>query len=114
MNIDALDLSGDKHPHKMLGSTSGIQALLDNMKTKENEGVSYQAALLMKALVIAHIFGGANHRTAYGIAKMFLMRNGRKLRINDFNAACPFISHIGTETIEDIQEWIEHGTSQEP
>jgi len=44
MNIDALDLSGDKHPHKMLGSASGIQALLDNVKTKENDGLSYQAA----------------------------------------------------------------------
>jgi len=114
MNIHALDLSGDKHPHKMLGSASGIQAILDNAKTKENKGLTYQAAFLMKALVAAHIFAGAHHRTAYGVAKMFLRRNGRRLKVNDFSAAYPFIIHIGTKTVKEIQEWIEHGTSEEP
>jgi prophage maintenance system killer protein len=113
MNINALDLSGDKHAHKMLGSKERIQAILDSIKAEESKGLAYQAAALMKAFADAQIFAGANHRTGYGLAKMFLMRNGKRLRVNDFKNAYPFIKSIGTKDIDEIQEWIERGASQE-
>jgi len=113
MNINALDLSGDKHPHKMLGSKDRIQAILDRVKAQESKGLSHQAALIVKTFAIAQVFAGANHRTGYGLAKMFLRRNGRRLRVGDFKTAYPFIKNIGTKDINEIREWIEHGASQE-
>jgi prophage maintenance system killer protein len=56
---------------------------------------------------------GANHRTAYGLAKMFLRRNGKRLRVDDFKNAYPFIKNVGAKSIREIQEWIEHGASEE-
>ena len=58
-------------------------------------------------------FGGGDHRTAYGMAKMFLRRNGKRLRANDLITGYPFIKDVRTESIEEIQEWIEHGTTEE-
>lgn len=113
MNINALDLSGDKHPHKMLGSARRISVILDSVKKEEDKGLTYQAALIMKEFVSAHIFDGGNHRTAYGLAKMFLRRNGKRLRMRDLNSAYPFIRGIGTKSIEEVREWIEHGTTKE-
>ncbi len=113
MNINALDLSGDKHPHKMLGSKERIQAIIDHVKAEEEKGLAHQAAYLMKTFAHAQIFAGANHRTGYGLAKMFLRRNGKRLRVNDFKNVYPFIKNIGIKDIAEIQEWVEHGASQE-
>ncbi|MGA3298069.1 MAG: hypothetical protein ABSD41_11540 [Candidatus Bathyarchaeia archaeon] len=113
MNINALDLSGDKHPHKMLGSLKRIEAILGKVKSEEEMGMIHQAAVLLKEFADAQIFAGGNHRTGYGIAKMFLRRNGRRLRVNDYKNAYPFIKNIGDKSIDEIQKWIEHGTPQE-
>ena len=108
-NILSLDLSGDKHNPKLLGSRKGIQAVLEEVKAAEEKGLTYQAALLMKRLVYRHFFDSGNHRTAYALAKMFLRRNGRRLRVTRFEQSYEFIRRIGTEEIEEIQEWVEHG-----
>jgi len=108
-NILSLDLSGDKHNPKLLGSRKGIQAVLEEVKAAEEKGLTYQAALLMKRLVYRHFFDSGNHRTAYALAKMFLRRNGRHLRITRFEQSYEFIRRIGVEEIEEIQEWVEHG-----
>jgi|SRR5208282_3224464 len=113
MNINALDLTGDKHPHKMLGTKERIEAFFNKVKAEESKGVFYQAALMMKEFANGQVFAGANHRTGYGLAKMFLRRNDRKFRVNDFNAAYPFIRDIGNKGIDEIKEWIEHGTTKE-
>jgi prophage maintenance system killer protein len=63
----------------MRGSREGIQTILERVKGEEGKGLTYQAALIMKELVSAHIFDGGNHRTAHGVAKMFLRRNGKRL-----------------------------------
>ncbi len=67
----------------------------------------------MKEFADAQVFAGANHRTGYGLAKMFLRRNGKRLRVNDLKNAYPVIKNIGTKSIQEIQEWIEHGASEE-
>jgi len=108
-NIEVLDLTGDKHPHKLLGSREGIQAIIDKVKQQEDSSLTYQAARLLKELAGRHFFAGANHRTAYVVAKMFLIRNNRQLRVNSFEDAYPFIKNIETRDVEEIQRWIEHG-----
>lgn len=92
MNINALDLSGDKHPYKMLGSEKRIQVILDSVREEESKGLSYQAVLIMKAFASAQVFAGGNHRTGYSLGKMFLRRNGRRLKVSYFQNAYPFIT----------------------
>ena len=114
INIMCLDLTRDKHPHKLRGSRIGLQSVLNAVAQEENKGLPYQAALLMQKLVQMQFFDGANHRTAYIAAKMFLRRNDRRFNVEPWEAAYPFINNIGAMTLEEIQKWIEHGTTQEP
>lgn len=108
-NIDSLRMSGERHPHKILGSPRAIEAILNGVKAQERRGLSYQAALIMKEFVSVHVFAGANHRTAYGLAKLFLARNGQRLSVSDFGSAYPFIRSVRSKSVVAIQRWIEHG-----
>ncbi len=38
MNVNALDLSRDKHPYKMLGSVERIQTILERVREVEGIG----------------------------------------------------------------------------
>jgi fido (protein-threonine AMPylation protein) len=67
-NRIALALTKDKHPHKLRGSTQGIQSLIDDIKKSEDGDLTYQAARFMKEIVVMHPFDGANHRTSYLVA----------------------------------------------
>lgn len=109
-NIIALDLTGDRHPHRLRVSRNGIQSIIDRVKGEEDKGLTYQAARLMRDMVRFHPFAGANHRTAYIVAKMFLRRNGRQLRAGSLEDAYVFIKAIGGKTIKEVQGWIEHGS----
>ena len=80
-NITVLDVGGDKHLHRLLLRPEAIQTVIDRMITVETKGLAYQAAWLMKEFVRLHAFDEANHRTAYLVVKMFLRRNGKRLRI---------------------------------
>ena len=109
VNIEVLDLTNDRHPHKLLGSRRGIQTIIDKVKNKEESGLTWQAAILMKELARLHLFAGANHRTADVVAKMFLIRNGRRLRVDSFEDAYPFIKNVEGRNVDEIQRWVEHG-----
>jgi len=109
LNMLALDLSDDKHPHKLLVSPKGIQAILNKVIREEEKGLTYQAALLMKELVLYHPFASGNHRTAYGVAMSFLRRNGKRLKIERFREAYSFVKDLERRTVQEIQEWIERG-----
>ena len=109
LNWIVLEMSRDKHPHKLLGSLEGIEAIIEKVECEEDKGLIYQAALLMKSLAGPHIFDGANHRTAYAVAKSFLKRNGRCFRVNTLKKAYPFIKNVETRSIDEIERWIEHG-----
>jgi len=41
--------------------------------------------------------------------KMFLIRNGRRLRVDSFEDAYPFIKNVEAKNIDEIQRWVEHG-----
>ena len=111
-NITVLDISADKHPHKLLVIPQAIQSVIDRMIEIENKGLTCQAAYLMKELANLHAFDGGNHRTAYLVAKMFLRRNDKRLTVDRLDSAYLFISHIETKTIEQVQDWIEHGEGE--
>jgi prophage maintenance system killer protein len=113
-NITVLDIGGDKHPHRLLLRAEAIQGVIDRIAEAEGRGLVYQGAFLMKELVNLHAFDGGNHRTAYLVTKMFLRRNGERLRIEHLDRAYLFISQIETKTVEQIQEWIEHGEGEGP
>ena len=111
-NITVLDISADKHPHKLLVIPQAIQSVIDRMIEIENKGLTCQAAYLMKELANLHAFDGGNHRTAYLVAKMFLRQNDKRFTVDRLDSAYLFISHIETKTIEQVQDWIEHGESE--
>jgi len=111
-NITVLDIGADKHPHKLLVIPQAIQSVIDRMIEIENKGLTCQAAYLMKELANLHAFDGGNHRTAYLVAKMFLRRNDKRLTVDRLDSAYLFISHIETKTIEQVQDWIEHGEGE--
>jgi prophage maintenance system killer protein len=113
-NFIALSLGNDKHPHRMRRSAESVQAVLDRVKEAEGKGLTYQAAMLLKEVVRLHAFQSGNHRTGFLVACLFLMRNGRRMRIERFGDAYAFIRDIETESIEQIQEWVESGSAKEP
>lgn len=108
-NFTVLALSDDKHPHKLLRSLESIQAVIDRLVQTERLGINYQAAQLTKDLVNLHAFAGGNHRTAFVVVCLFLKQNGTQMRIERFSDAYDFIRDVETKSIEQIQEWIEHG-----
>ena len=113
LNMLSLSMTSDKHPFKLLGSHKGIQAIIESVMKEEEKGLSYQAAYLMKALVNYHAFGGGNHRTAYATIYSFLERNGKRLRVSNWNEAYPFIKNIERRSIEEVRRWIEHGQKED-
>lgn len=110
-NIIALDVSGDKHPHRLSVSRKAIESIIDGVRAEEHKGLTYQAARLMRDLIRFHPFDGGNHRAAYLVVKMFLWRNGMRLRVEGFEAAYSFIRGVRDKTIEEVRDWIEHGSS---
>ncbi len=111
--VVSLDLD-DKHPHRLLISSEGIQAILAHVRESEAQGIIYQAAQLMSELVRLHPFAGGNHRTAYIAACVFLKRNGRHPKVDRFKDGYAFIKDLQNKTLQQIQEWLEHGSTEEP
>ena len=106
-NKIALQLTLDKHPHKLIRSAAGIQHLIDEIRKDEAKGLTYQAARFIKQFTVEHFFGGANHRTAYLITLQFLTQNGMRLKTEQPKAVDEFMNEIGAKEIEKVQEWIE-------
>ena len=96
----------DKHRDKLLRTVDGIQATIDSVKDSESMGLTYQAALFMKKLTTLHAFDGGNHRTAYSIAILFLIKNGVKVRVVPASVSYGFSKGIASKKVEELQEWI--------
>ncbi len=106
INKLALEESQDKHPHRLKSTHQGLQSLIDRIKKNEDCGLTYQAAQLMKDLLARHAFDNANHRTAYETARIFLRRNGVKVRTVQVEVAVPFVKSLPQKTIREVQAWI--------
>jgi prophage maintenance system killer protein len=102
----------DKHPHRLLTRPNSIQAVLDHVRESQAQGVTYQAATHVRTFRL-HPFAGGNHRTAYIAACVFLKRNGRQPRVEHFNDECVFIKDLQNKTVQQIQEWLEYGSTEE-
>jgi len=110
--VMSVDLD-DKHPHRLQTSPEGIQHIIDHMRESEGLGLTYQAAQLMSELVRFHPFAGGDRRTAHIVACVFLKKNGRRPRVERLRNGYAFIKDLGNKTVEQIQEWLEHGPTQE-
>lgn len=72
--------------------------------------MDHKAAYLLRELVTAHIFNDGNHRTAYVTVKDFLQQNNANLHVHDYSDAGRFLKNIQAYNIDDIAEWIKHGS----
>ncbi len=97
----------DKHKHRLRRSGHSIQATIDSVKKSESLGLTYQAARLMKELTALHAFDGGNHRTAYLIANVFLVKNGIEVKVVSAKISYAFAREIARRRIKEVQEWIE-------
>jgi prophage maintenance system killer protein len=96
----------DRHPHKIIRSVRAIQSLIGNIMESESGGLTLQAARFMVELILLHAFDGGNHRTAYSIANLFLVKNGIKIRTVPSSISYPFIKQIANKNVVEIQAWI--------
>ena len=96
----------DRHLHKVIRSTKAIQSLIDSIKESELMGLTYQAARLMRELVLLHAFDGGNHRTAYSMANLFLIENGIRVRTVPSLISYPFTKGIASKNVVEIEAWI--------
>lgn len=110
-NFIVLSLGDDRHSHRLRRSRESIEAVLYCVAQAEDQGITHQAAVLMKELARLHAFDGGNHRTAFLVAAVFLRQNGRRMKIERFGDAYAFISHLEDKSISQIQEWIEYGSA---
>lgn len=79
---------------------------------KECQGDIYdKAAILMKGLVKQHPFASGNRRTAFIVAKDFLISNKQKFKIKDDPKYAEVMQGIreGYYKDEEIKEWIKNG-----
>jgi prophage maintenance system killer protein len=106
-NKIALNVTRDKHPHKLTGSAKGIQHLIDDIGRDEKKGLTYQAARFLKELVTYHAFDGGNHRTSYLVTLLFLVNNGQAIRSQPARVMDEFIEDVQAKPIEEVHEWIQ-------
>jgi len=105
-NKIVLRVTLDKHPHKLLGFSKGIQHMIDEIEKEEARGLTYQAACFMKRIAVSHFFDGANHRTAFLVTLQFLTQNGANLKPEQAHAVDVFMNDIGSKDIEMVENWI--------
>ena len=79
---------------------------------EEAEGGIYaKAAVLVKQLVSGHAFASGNRRTAFIVAKDFVLNNGGSFKIGDTPIYAKIMQKIreGRYSNEQIAEWIRNG-----
>lgn len=81
-------------------------------KCEEAEGDIYaKAAVMVKQLVSGHAFASGNRRTAFIVAKDFVLNNGGSFKIEDTPIYAKIMQKIreGRYRNEQIAEWIRDG-----
>ncbi len=83
---------------------------------KNLEGDIYdEAAFLLKKLIQMHPFASGNRRTAFIVAKDFLLNNGEKFTIKDdpLHARIMLGIREGFYMDSEIKEWLKYGKIRE-
>ncbi|HLD87249.1 MAG TPA: Fic family protein [Candidatus Nanoarchaeia archaeon] len=75
------------------------------------EDIHGKAAILLACLTKGHAFASGNRRTAFLVAKDFLLSNGAKLEVKDDPSYAPVLKGVreGFYTHEEIREWLKNG-----
>jgi prophage maintenance system killer protein len=50
-----------------------------------------------------------NHRTAYEVAKTFLMMNGGRMAATDLKGIIGFIKSVTSYDVDEIEAWLRYG-----
>ncbi len=85
-------------------------------ETKDSEGDIYdKAVVLLKGLIQKHPFASGNRRTAFIVAKEFLLSNQKAFNIEDNPTQARAMQGIRENyyTNEEVKEWIKHGKIRE-
>ena len=93
------------------GKVSGIIE-----ETRKAEGDIYDKAIaLLKGIVQKHPFASGNRRTAFIVAKEFLVSNHKAFNIEDNPEQARAMQGIREDyyTNEEIKDWIKHGKIRE-
>ncbi|MBN2127710.1 MAG: type II toxin-antitoxin system death-on-curing family toxin [Candidatus Diapherotrites archaeon] len=98
---------------KVLSKSKLIEIIKE---TKNIEGNVYdKTVVLLKGLIQKHAFASGNRRTAFIVAKYFLMKNNLKIKIKDEekNARVMIGIREGFYSDQEIKEWIQNGKIKE-
>jgi len=80
---------------------------------KDEEGIFRKAAVLLRRLRFAFLFEDANKRTAYVATRQFLEMNGESMKIRNLDEALRSIKDLGKYDLEEIEDWLRHGSKRE-
>ena len=78
-------------------------------EAKETKGICRKAAVFLKRIVEVRIFCDGNHRTAHGVADVFLRENGAKIMIEEKEKIIRFIKEVKQYSIDQIEAWLKDG-----
>jgi len=100
--------------HELLGTKHQIQEIIDRVKSKKGD-IYIKSAVLLKELTISHLFASGNRRTAFIVAKEFLLSNQKAFNIEDNPTQARAMQGIRENyyTNEEVKEWIKHGKIRE-
>lgn len=111
-NLLALTLISAKKADKTeILSHTKLAGIIEECKTLKGD-IYDKAAFLLKSLVQKHPFASGNRRTAFIMAKYFLIKNSAKFNIKDdaINSKIMIGIREGYYTDLEIKEWIKYGT----
>jgi len=95
-------------------SKSKIREAIEACEKAEGD-IYCKAAVLIRCLVRAHAFASGNRRTAFVVAKEFVIANGKDFRIKDDPEYAKVMRGIreGYYSDGEILEWIKNGKIRE-
>lgn len=78
-------------------------------RVKGERGLCRKAAVLARELVACRIFADGNHRTAFEVARTFLVMNGGRVAVVDVKEVIRFIKSVDRYSVDEIEAWLKHG-----
>ncbi len=78
---------------------------------KKIDGIYKKAAFLLRSIVSGRIYIDGNHRTEQAVTETFLEMNNLQLKVTETEEIINFKKHILVYNINEIAEWLEHGTT---
>ncbi len=115
LNILVLNLIKVKKADKAeVLSQTKINSIINECKELDRD-VYDKAVFLLKSFIQKHPFASGNRRTAFVVAKEFLMKNKKKIKIKDKPEQAKIMVGIRENyyTDQELKEWIKNGKIKE-